>query len=189
MRNDGYDGVWTPHFIKLNLAWSYIETIRDSWMIFATVIAKSKEMPTHELLHKKYNAHPAQTIHYIITHPHIYTSQTLLNTIDLIRMPLLHPCHRCQQQCTNNTQPRHKNLPAPDNRGSSRPEKLDNLIRLIQIFLRLDIVFVIIFGVNELQLGRKMNIGFVERDEEEGEDLMDFHEEDLGLLIEFCIRY
>lgn len=39
-----------------------------------------------------------------------------------------------------------------------------------------------------MQFGGEVNIGFVERNEEEGEDLMDFDEEYLGLLVEFCMK-
>ena len=39
--------------------------------------------------------------------------------------------------------------------------------------------------MNELQLRCEPDIGFVERNEEEGEDLADFDEQDGRLLIEF----
>lgn len=39
--------------------------------------------------------------------------------------------------------------------------------------------------MDELQFGSHMDVRFVERDEEEGEDLMAFDEKNLGLLIEF----
>jgi hypothetical protein len=41
--------------------------------------------------------------------------------------------------------------------------------------------------VYKLQFGREVDIGFVKWDEEEGEDLVDFDEEDLRLLVEFYI--
>jgi hypothetical protein len=40
--------------------------------------------------------------------------------------------------------------------------------------------------VHKLKFCCEANVGFVEGDEEEGEDLMDIDEEDGGLLIEFC---
>ncbi len=40
--------------------------------------------------------------------------------------------------------------------------------------------------MNESEFGCEADIGFVEGDEEEGEDLVDFNEEYLRLLIEFC---
>jgi hypothetical protein len=40
--------------------------------------------------------------------------------------------------------------------------------------------------VLELQFRREVDVGLVEWDEEQGEDLMYFDEEDLRLLIEFC---
>jgi hypothetical protein len=55
--------------------------------------------------------------------------------------------------------------------------------------LRFDIVFVVIFGVNELEFSGEMDIGFVKWNEEEREDLVDFDEEDLRFLIEFYIFY
>lgn len=41
--------------------------------------------------------------------------------------------------------------------------------------------------MNELQFGRESDIGLVEWNEEEGEDLSNFNEEDGRFLIEFCI--
>ena len=42
--------------------------------------------------------------------------------------------------------------------------------------------------MDELQFGSEVDIGFVEGDEEEGEDLLDVDEENLGLLVVFCMR-
>jgi hypothetical protein len=42
--------------------------------------------------------------------------------------------------------------------------------------------------MQELQFRREMDIGFVEGNEEEREDLVDFDKKDLGLLIEFWMR-
>ncbi len=42
--------------------------------------------------------------------------------------------------------------------------------------------------MNESEFGCEVDIGFVEGDEEEGEDLVDLNEENLGFLIEFCRR-
>jgi hypothetical protein len=55
--------------------------------------------------------------------------------------------------------------------------------------LGFDIVFVVIFRVNKLQLGRQVDIGFVKWDEEEGEGLVNFDEEDLRFLVEFYVLY
>ena len=42
--------------------------------------------------------------------------------------------------------------------------------------------------MDELQFGCEVDIGFVEGDEEEGEDLLDFDEKNLGLLVVFWMR-
>jgi hypothetical protein len=39
-----------------------------------------------------------------------------------------------------------------------------------------------------VQFRGEVNIGFVERDKEEGEDLVDFDEDDLGLLVVFWME-
>jgi hypothetical protein len=52
--------------------------------------------------------------------------------------------------------------------------------------LRFDIVFVVI-RVNEMEFSREMDIGFVKWDEEKREDLVNFDEEYLRLLVEFYV--
>jgi hypothetical protein len=42
--------------------------------------------------------------------------------------------------------------------------------------------------VNEVEFGCEVDIGLVERDEEEGENLVDFDEEYLGFLVELCLN-
>lgn len=76
-------------------------------------------------------------------------------------------------------------MPQPDDRCTTRPKELDYFIGLIEVLLTLDVVFSIVFRMNELQLRREPDIGFVEGEEEEGEDLADFDEQDGRLLIEF----
>jgi hypothetical protein len=107
-------------------------------------------------------------------------------------MSLLKPRNRRQRQRSHNTNEGRKKLGTPDNRRSAWPEELDPLIRLIQVFLGGDVVFVGA-GVGEggemgeVEFCGEMDVGFVEPggDEEEGEDLVDFYEEDLGFLVVF----
>jgi hypothetical protein len=51
--------------------------------------------------------------------------------------------------------------------------------------LGLDVVFSIILGVHELKFCRKADVGFVEWNEKEREDLVDIDEQEGRLLIEF----
>jgi hypothetical protein len=111
-------------------------------------------------------------------------------------MSLLKPRNRRQRQRPHNTNEGRKKLGTPDNRRSAWPEELDPLIRLIQVFLGGDVVFVGA-GVGEggemgeVEFCGEMDVGFVEPggDEEEGEDLVDFYEEDLGFLVVFYFLF
>lgn len=75
-------------------------------------------------------------------------------------------------------------MPEPNDGGTARPEKLDNLVQLIQILLGLDVVLAIVFGVHKLKFRGKADVGFVEWDEEEREDLVDIDEENGRLPVE-----
>jgi hypothetical protein len=111
-------------------------------------------------------------------------------------MSLLKPRNRRQRQRPHNANEGRKELGKPDNRRSAWPEELDPLIRLIQVFLAGDIVFVRarVGGggeVSEVQFCGEVDVGFVEPggDEEEGEDLVDFYEENLGFLVVFYLSF
>jgi hypothetical protein len=93
-------------------------------------------------------------------------------------MPLLHPRNWRQHQRTQNTQPRRKHLPQPDNCCTTRPKEFHNLIQLIQVLLALNIVFPIVCRVYELQFCGEADVGLVEGDEEEREDLVNVDEQD-----------
>jgi hypothetical protein len=97
-------------------------------------------------------------------------------------MFLLHPGHRRKHQSTHNTHKRGKHLPDPNERRTTRPKEFHKLTCLVQVLLTLYVVFVV-SAVGEVQFGGQVDVGFVKGDEEEGEDLADFDEEDLGLSV------
>lgn len=97
-------------------------------------------------------------------------------------MSLLHPGHGRKDQGTHNAQKRGKHLPEPDNRRATRPEEFHQLTCLVQVLLTLDIVFVV-SAVGEVQFSGQVDVGFVEGNKEEGEDLVDFDEEDLSFSV------
>jgi hypothetical protein len=55
--------------------------------------------------------------------------------------------------------------------------------------LGFNVVFVVVRRVHKGEFAGEVHVGFVEGDEEEGEDLMDIDEEDAGFLVEFCLGW